>query len=175
MLARAEMREAQVDAAKVVGQIRSFQGVNCGPAPLVPGKTADATAQYKDLRIGIVRTHDFFGPTDVDAQWPDPDPIARAVRATGENSIFGDWNADPDDEKSHHFGPSDRVITAIVESGAEVYYRLGRSWSADSAPTPCNNRRGSRLSGRSFRARGTARKFTPPVTGLTAGPRYMRS
>ena len=134
--APAAVPEVYVDAAKVVGSIRSFQGVNCGPAALVPGKLPDVTTQYRDLRIGIVRTHDFFGPADVDAQWSDPDPIARAVRASGENSIFRDWNADPEDERSYHFGPSDRVIKAIVDSGAEVYYRVGRSWSADPAPPP---------------------------------------
>jgi len=135
-LAVAASREVRIDAAKVVGQIRSFQGVNGGPAPLVAGKIAEVSQQYKDVRIDFVRTHDFFGPTDIDAQWPNPDPIAQAVKASGENSIFRDWNADPNHERSYNFGPSDRVIQAIVESGAAVYYRLGRSWSANPVPPP---------------------------------------
>ena len=134
--ASAAIAELEVDAGKVIGTIRSFQDVNCGPAPLVPGKLADVTTQYRELRIALVRTHDFFGPADVDARRLDPDRIARAVGASGENAIFRDWNADPEDERSYHFGPSDHVIKAIVDSGAEVYYRLGRSWSADPAPPP---------------------------------------
>ncbi len=132
----ASLREVHVDAAKVTGQIRSFQGVNCGPAPLVPGKLADVTTQYKDVRIDLVRTHDFFGPTDVDARWPDPDRIAKAVGASGDKAIFRDWKADPNDARSYNFEPSDQYIKAIVDSGAQVYYRLGRSWSADPAPPP---------------------------------------
>jgi hypothetical protein len=137
LLALAGSSAVEVDAGKVIGKIRSFQGVNCGPAPLVAGKAADVTRQYKDLRVDLVRTHDFFGPTDVDARWPaDPDPISRRVEASGDKAIFRDWNADPEDERSYNFGPSDQIIKAIVDSGAEVYYRVGRSWGADPTPPP---------------------------------------
>jgi xylan 1,4-beta-xylosidase len=129
----AQVRTVQVDAAKVTGTIRSFQGMNDGPAALWG---PDVTKAYKDLRIDLVRTHDFFGPADIDAQWPHPDPIARMVKADGANSIFPKWDADPEKEESYNFGPSDRVIGAIVNCGAEVYYRVGRSWSADPAPPP---------------------------------------
>ena len=133
--AGAQMRTVQVDAAQVTGAIRSLQGVN-GP-PINPLREAwDVSKQYKDLRIDLVRTHDFFGPTDIDAQWPDPDAIAKAMKADGAKSIFPHWNADPEKEESYNFGPSDRVISAIVNAGAEVYYRVGRSWSADPAPPP---------------------------------------
>jgi xylan 1,4-beta-xylosidase len=131
-----ELRAVHVDAAKVTGKIRSFQGVGGGPAPLVPGKLPDVTKQYQDLRIDLVRTHDFFGPTDIDAKWPVLESIPKAVGASGEKSIFRDWKADPEDERSYNFGPSDRLIQAIVNSGAEVYYRLGRSFGADSSPPP---------------------------------------
>ena len=128
-----QMREVRVDAGRVVGVIRSLQGVNCGPVPLLPG-LADVSQGYKEVGIDLVRTHDFFGPADIDAKWSNPDPIAKAVRASGAKSIFPDWSADPEKEASYNFGPTDRVIQAIVASGAEVYWRIGRSWSADPDP-----------------------------------------
>lgn len=132
-VAAPQSRSIRIDAGTVAGTIRSFQGVNDGPGPLLPG-LPDLTSQYRDLRIDIIRTHDNFGPTDVDAQWPQPDAISKAVRASGSNSIFPNWDADSDKEESYNFAPSDRVIQAIVDSGAQVYYRLGRSWAADPKP-----------------------------------------
>jgi xylan 1,4-beta-xylosidase len=126
-------RAVGVDASRRFGQIRSLQGVNDGPYPLMPG-VADVTQGYRDVRVDIVRLHDYFGPADIDARWPDPDPIAKAVKADASKTIFPDWNADPEKESSYNFGPSDRVIQAIVNAGAQVYFRIGRSWSADPAP-----------------------------------------
>ncbi len=133
--ANGQFRAIEVDAGKVVGEIRSLQGVNCGPAPLVP-RLAHVGPQYRDLRIDLVRTHDFFGPADIDAAWPDPDRIARSVRADGSKSIFPNWEADPEKESSYNWGPTDEVLRAIVDCGAEVFYRIGRSWSADPSPPP---------------------------------------
>ena len=76
------VRPIAVDAAVPVGTIRSFQGVNGGPAPLMPG-LADVRRQYRDIGIDMVRVHDFFGPADIDARWPDPDRIARTIKASG--------------------------------------------------------------------------------------------
>ena len=77
--AGAQMRTIQVDATKVTGVIRSLQGVNNGPLGIVP-QAPDVSRQYRDLRIDIIRTHDFFGPVDIDAKWLEPrDPIAVAV------------------------------------------------------------------------------------------------
>ena len=60
---------------------------------------------------------------------PTPRTGARPV-------IFPDWNADPAREQSYWFGPSDRMIKAIVGCGARVYFRLGRSYGADPTPPP---------------------------------------
>jgi xylan 1,4-beta-xylosidase len=130
----AQPRNLMVDAAQVTGLIRSFQGVNCGPAPFMPG-LADVSRQYRDLRIDLVRVHDFFGPGDIDARWVEPlDPISRWVKADGARSIFPNWEADPEKESSYNFGPTDRIIQAITAGGAEVYFRLGRSWGAEARP-----------------------------------------
>jgi xylan 1,4-beta-xylosidase len=130
----AQPRNLTVDAAQVTGLIRSFQGVNCGPAPFMPG-LADVSRQYRDLRIDMVRVHDFFGPGDIDARWVDPmDPISRWVKADGTRSIFPHWAADPEKESSYNFGPTDRIVQSIIAGGAEVYFRLGRSWGAEARP-----------------------------------------
>ena len=131
--AGAQTKTVSVDASHVTGKIRSFQGVNCGPSAFMP-QLPDVSRQYRELKIDPVRVHDFFGPGDIDARWPDPDPIAKAVKADGAKSIFPNWEADPEKESSYNFAPTDRVIGAIVAAGAEVYFRLGRSWAADAKP-----------------------------------------
>jgi xylan 1,4-beta-xylosidase len=129
----AQMRTVEVDAGHVVGTIRSLQGVNGGPQCIVPS-LPEVGKQYRDLRIDLVRTHDFFGPVDIDAQWPNPDAISKSVGADGAKSLFPHWDADPEQESSYNWGPTDRVIRAIVNCGAGVFYRIGRSWGADPSP-----------------------------------------
>lgn len=43
------------------------------------------------------------------------------------SNIFRDFDADENDEKNCDFYYSDEYITAIVNSGAKIYYRLGVS------------------------------------------------
>jgi hypothetical protein len=99
-------RTLHVDAGKIIGEIRSFQGLNGPPSPVMAGLPT-LVQQYKDLRIDQVRTHDSMGPTDVDAQftigngelaWLIPDDAQRAgVVKTGNASIiFPNWAADPE-------------------------------------------------------------------------------
>lgn len=137
-------RALQVDAGKVIGEIRSFQGLNGPPSPVMAG-LPNLVEPYRDLHIDQVRTHDFMGPTEIDSRYdyrdvnlvsliPDPAQRIGVVRAGNESIIFPDWNADPDKPQSYRFGPTDKVIAAIRESGAEVYYRIGRSWGAHTDP-----------------------------------------
>ena len=139
-------RTLQVDAGKTIGQIRSFQGLNGPPFPVMEG-LPNLVQQYKDLRIDQVRTHDYMGPTDIDARfvqdnpmlaWLIPDAAQRAGVAKNGNasSIYVDWNADPEKPASYNFGPTDKVLAAIHDSGAEVYYRIGRSWGANNVDPP---------------------------------------
>ncbi len=131
--AAAQHRALEIDAGKTIGPIRSFQGVNDGPMPLTSG-TVDVSAQYREMRVDLVRVHDLFGPGDIDAKWSHPDPIAKAVAASASRTIFPDPAADPTKETSYNFGPTDRAIEAIVATGAEILFRVGRSWSADPEP-----------------------------------------
>ena len=137
-------RNLQVDAGKVIGEIRSFQGLNGPPSPVMAG-LPDLVDQYRDLRVDQVRTHDFMGPTEIDSRFdyrngglawliPDFDQRARVVRDGNAAIIFPDPNADPENPGSYNFGPTDKVLAAIRAAGAEIYYRIGRSWGAHTAP-----------------------------------------
>lgn len=144
------LREIHVNASQVYGTIRSLQGVNGVPTPIMAG-LPNLVKQYKDLHIDVIRTHDTMGPTDISAQfsvgnpllaWLVPDNAQRAkiVNAGNAANLFPDWNADPDKPESYHFGPTDRVIEGIRATGADVYYRIGRSWGADYTPLPDLNK-----------------------------------
>jgi len=133
-----------VDAGKVTGRIGSFQGVNGPPTPVMKG-LPNLVDQYKYLRIDMVRTHDFMGPTEIDAQYlsndpmltwlvPDPGQRAGVVAAGNASTIFPVWSADPEQAESYRFGPTDEVLQAIHETGAEIYYRIGRSFGANRNP-----------------------------------------
>jgi len=141
-----QFRTLAVDGGKVVGTIRSFQAVNGQPTPVIAG-FPNLVQQYREMRIDMVRTHDMMGPTDIDARFSLKDPGLRwlvpqleqrsaIVRDGNVSSIFPDWNADPEAPESYNFGPTDKVIRAIREIGAEIYYRIGRSWGANNNLPP---------------------------------------
>ena len=142
--APAGYRSLQVDVGKVIGEIHDLQGLNGQPTPVMAG-LPNLVRQYKELRTSLVRTHDMMGPTDIDAKfdfkniwlaWLIPDNAARAgvVEAGNKNILFPDPKADPEKPESYNFGPTDKVMAAIHESGAKVYYRIGRSWGAQAEP-----------------------------------------
>ena len=142
--AAAQPAPLHVDAGTVTGRIRSFQGVNGQPTPVMQG-LPNLVEQYKDLHIDIVRTHDFMGPTEIDSQFLNDDPMlawlvpdsaqrAKVVAAGNASIIFPDWSADPEKPQSYRFGPTDEAIRAIRAAGAEVYYRIGRSFGANRNP-----------------------------------------
>jgi xylan 1,4-beta-xylosidase len=143
--ASADVRQITVDAGKTVGRLRSLQGVNGAPAPdvhkpirftfggwNVPEDT-DATAGYEAARIDLIRTHDAYGPGDIDARFPDaPNVLIDADRT--HLSIFPNPDADPNDPRSYNFGPTDRLIASIKDLGAEVIFRIGRSEGSNVDP-----------------------------------------
>ena len=120
-VASAQMRKLTIDASKVQGTIRSLQGVNRGPL-VARHDRIDVTKQYKDVGVQFVRTHDYGGPTDI---------YQVEKGKVVEGTIFPDWDADPEKPESYAFEASDRIIKGIVDNGAQVYYRLGRSFTAD--------------------------------------------
>jgi len=128
--ANSGFRSLHVDVSRVTGTIRSFQGLNGPPSPLMAG-LPNLVRQYKDLRVNMVRTHDLMGPTELDSRfdatdallaWLIPGPAQRAgvVKAGNASIIFPDWSADPEKSGSYNFAPTDEVLAAIRASGAEI-------------------------------------------------------
>jgi xylan 1,4-beta-xylosidase len=145
-VANSRFRSLHVDAGLVAGEIRSFQGLNGPPSPIMAGLPT-LVKQYRELHVTQIRTHDVMGPTEIDSHfdftnpqlaWLIPDDTQRAgvVKAGNAGIIFPDWSADPEKPESYNFGPSDKVIAAIKATGADVYYRIGRSWGAQIDPPP---------------------------------------
>jgi xylan 1,4-beta-xylosidase len=145
------LRPIIVDARRTIGHLRSLQGVNGAPAPGMhkpPGFTfggwnmpqaVDASRGYREARIDLVRTHDAYGAGDIDARFNAPPPKGQAgdfnvSSARNSLDIYPDENADPDDPRSYHFGPTDRLVTSIVHVGAQAIFRLGRSETSDVTP-----------------------------------------
>jgi len=125
-------RAVTVDAGQRGAAIRSLQGLDGPPVPatlgvgnMPPGATAsgkidnpnglDRTAQFRQMGVDFVRTHDLdaFGTGDLDG--------------SGVNRIFPDWSADPALPASYNFTALDAIVAGIVASGADVFFRLGRS------------------------------------------------
>jgi len=98
------------DCSQTDGTLRQFGEINVGPLPVYGKEGVDISSQYNEIGISFVRTHDFFGPTDV-------------------SFIFPNWSADPLLESSYDFSLSDEYVSAIVDAGCEVFYRLGESAS----------------------------------------------
>lgn len=134
-------RKVQVDDA-VIGHLRPFNGVTGAPgaglgAPDTAAAIADVdiSAEYKAARIDLIRTHDHFGPGDIDSRFgvdkrlPVSIPSGRDVL-----NIFPNMDADPNVAASYHFEATDRLIASIEGIGAEPIFRIGRSIGAD--PTP---------------------------------------
>lgn len=99
-----------IDCNSVSGKIKFFGDINDGPLPV--GKGANLAGQYREIGIKFIRTHDFYGPTDI-------------------STIFPDWNASSENEESYNFSSSDAIVRSIFENGFNVFYRLGESASSD--------------------------------------------
>jgi xylan 1,4-beta-xylosidase len=103
--------DISLDYNEIDGMIQSYGQINCGPLPNINNPDgAELSAQYGQTGFDLIRTHDIFGPTDI-------------------STIFPDFSADPYDPNSYNFTETDRQITSIIESGCNVFYRLGESAS----------------------------------------------
>ena len=144
------LRKITVDAATTIGTLRSLQGVNGAPGPgghkpenfTFGGwnmrDDVDASPGYRLARIDLVRTHDGYGPGDIDAKFESATAPGGALISAQRDvfTLFPDPNADPDNPASYRFGPTDKLIASIVKIGAQVIFRLGRSEGADPTPPP---------------------------------------
>ena len=126
-LRQSELRKITVDAAATVGSLRSLQGVDGAPGPgghkpenfTFGGwnmkDDVDASAGYRRARIDLVRTHDGYGPSDIDARFESADPQCDGAwpRADDHASRLPRVEADSfDDGLDHERGP--RIFAARV-------------------------------------------------------------
>jgi xylan 1,4-beta-xylosidase len=143
-----DLRKITVDAGITVGMLRSLQGVNGAPAPgghkpenfkfggwNMP-EHIDVSAGYRMARIDLVRTHDAYGPADIDAKFESANAPGGGLISARRDvfDIFPDPDADPNNPLSYNFGPTDEIIKSIRKVGAQVIFRLGRSEGADAQP-----------------------------------------
>lgn len=110
-----------VDFSEIIGKIKPLHGINNGPksgyTETEDGATGwrlDVTDLYQEMKIPFVRTHDSEYPYGQD-------------RFVDVHCIFPDMARDTEDPSAYNFVYTDQYISAIVESGAEVFYRLGES------------------------------------------------
>jgi xylan 1,4-beta-xylosidase len=140
----AGLRTVTVDATVTVGTLRPFSGTHGAPAAEFAGDgnpggeppaKVDISADYRAARIDLIRTHDEFGPGDIDARFGSAANMPVNVPSSrNEFTIFPDMSADPNDAASYHFEATDRLIASIKSVGAEPLFRVGRSIGAQADP-----------------------------------------
>lgn len=93
-----------------IGAIKPLHGVNNGPVSY--GSFLDMSKFFKSLGIPFARLHD--------PNWPHP-------REVDIPQIFPDENADPEDPANYDFRRTDIYLKSILDTGAQIVYRLGTS------------------------------------------------
>jgi xylan 1,4-beta-xylosidase len=131
-------RQITVETAST-GQLRAFNGATGAPGAEFAGpqdeSKIDITEEYKRARIDLIRTHDAFGPSDIDARFGAAKNLPINIPADRNDlDIFPDMSADANNPKSYNFAPTDRLLESIKGTGADTIFRIGRSIGADPQP-----------------------------------------
>lgn len=101
----------EIDCNQTNGFFKNYGHINCGPHPIYNIENGvDLTSQYQEIRLNFIRTHDFYGPTDI-------------------STIFPNFSADPNIESNYDFTTSDEIISSIANGDFKIFYRLGESAS----------------------------------------------
>ncbi|HVW67477.1 MAG TPA: hypothetical protein VHB68_00820, partial [Steroidobacteraceae bacterium] len=144
------LRKITVNPAVTTGELRSLQGVNGAPGPgghkpeyfkfggWNMRDSVDASVGYRLAAIDLVRTHDSYGPADIDSRFETAAAPGGALIHADRDvlTLYPNSAADPGDPASYRFGPTDRIIASIENIGAQVLFRLGRSEGSDPTPPP---------------------------------------
>lgn len=109
------MAKVTISNSKIIGKIKPVNAVNNGPAQK-PGMARGNFETFSALDIPYVRNHD-----------------ASLSEAYGSqhlvdiHCIFPDFSRDADDETAYDFVLTDVYTKNILDTGSEVFYRLGSS------------------------------------------------
>jgi xylan 1,4-beta-xylosidase len=107
-------RAVTVDAAQVIGTIRSLQGAHWNPGPA----NQALSQNYVAMGVDIIRTHDGGGVQGTGA---------GDVDGPGASRMVPSLTADPMLAASYNFGPTDSMLKNMRDAGAQIYFRVGRS------------------------------------------------
>ena len=109
--------EVEMNFSSLSGEkINPLHGINNGPKSGYRMKRFwyDGTKYFKQAGIPYVRTHD--------VEYPYGQDLFIDIHC-----IFPNFDADPSLPDSYHFEESDRYIQSVIESGSQVFFRLGES------------------------------------------------
>ena len=147
-----------VDFSKEMGKIKPMHGV--GQPPFV-GMEFKMFRYLTEAGIPFSRLHDTGG-------W------FGGSRYVDIPNLFPDSGADPGDPDSYDFAFTDRLITALVNAGAEPFFRLGvtienyahiKAYRIFRPPTRLNGQRSARASYATTRRDGQTASISTSPTG----------
>ncbi len=103
----------ELDFSKKIGEMKPVNGVNSAPYRLMSMENQVKIKQsFAELHIPFSRTHDVCGKYGGNNYIDIP-------------NVFRNFDADEYDENNYDFHYSDEFLKPIIESGAQVIYRLG--------------------------------------------------
>ena len=98
---------------QVIGKIKELHGVNCAPYQRIYQDDQPYVKRlFRYARVPRSRLHDACG-------------IWGGCHYVDIPNVFPDFSADPTDPASYDFHYTDEYIASIIETGAQIVYRLG--------------------------------------------------
>ena len=106
------MRKITGDFSHVIGKISALHGVNNGPR--TGNFYIDTSDSFREAGIPFSRLHDTEYPFG-------------SAHYVDIHCVFPNEDADPADPASYDFALTDAYLQAILDTGAQIIYRLGNS------------------------------------------------
>ncbi len=104
------MDQIRIDFRIKEGKIKPLHGAH--NSPVNSGSLVDVTPYYKEIGFPYIRLHD--------TNWPNPGEVDI-------HTIFKNFDADPGDPANYDFEHTDQYLKSILDTGAQIIYRLGTS------------------------------------------------
>ena len=109
-----QKKEIKIDFNKKYGRIKPLHCINGGPRSGGYGLPFDFTDEFTDMAVPLVRTAGSAGEYGLN-------------QFVNIHCIFPDFDADENLEQSYNFLPTDQYLSAIRDTGAGIFFRLGES------------------------------------------------